>query len=189
MTCMITARTRHNRRMFGTLTTVPARDRLDLLAEAVAAALTGALADVALVTEIDPAVADTAALSARYGVPLEASGNCVIVLGKRAGEQRAAACVVRADTRVDVNNVVRRRLDVRKASFAPQDFAVQESGMEYGAITPVGVPPAWPILVDRRVVETALVMLGSGLRRSKLVVPGSALAQLPGAEVVDGLGI
>jgi prolyl-tRNA editing enzyme YbaK/EbsC (Cys-tRNA(Pro) deacylase) len=141
-----------------------------------------------LVVEIDPALADTAALVDAYDVPLEASANCVVVAGRRGGEQRWAACVVLATTRVDVNGVVRRRLDVRKVSFASMEDAVEATGMEYGGITPVGVPAGWPVLVDPAVVATDRVVVGSGVRRSKLVLPGSMLLQLPGAEVIDGLG-
>ena len=83
---------------------------------------------------------------------------------------------------------MRRTIDVRKLSFAPQDWAVGETGMEHGGITPVGLPAAWPILVDRAVTEQPWVVVGSGLRRSKLVLPGAALATLPGAVVLDGLG-
>jgi prolyl-tRNA editing enzyme YbaK/EbsC (Cys-tRNA(Pro) deacylase) len=68
------------------------------------------------------------------------------------------------------------------------DRAVEESGMEYGGITPVGLPAAWRLLVDASLLEADVVCVGSGLRRSKLLVPGSVLAQLPGAEVVEGLG-
>ena len=172
--------------MIGRLQTVPVADRSDLLAEPVAAAV-GALSDV-LVVEIDPALADTAALVDAYDVPLEASANCVVVAGRRGGEQRWAACVVLATTRVDVNGVVRRRLDVRKVSFASMEDAVEATGMEYGGITPVGVPAGWPVLVDPAVVAADRVVVGSGVRRSKLVLPGSMLLQLPGAEVIDGLG-
>jgi prolyl-tRNA editing enzyme YbaK/EbsC (Cys-tRNA(Pro) deacylase) len=172
--------------VIGRLQTVPVADRSDLLAEPVAAAV-GALSDV-LVVEIDPALADTAALVDAYDVPLEASANCVVVAGRRGGEQRWAACVVLATTRVDVNGVVRRRLDVRKVSFASMEDAVEATGMEYGGITPVGVPAGWPVLVDPAVVATDRVVVGSGVRRSKLVLPGSMLLQLPGAEVIDGLG-
>jgi prolyl-tRNA editing enzyme YbaK/EbsC (Cys-tRNA(Pro) deacylase) len=66
--------------------------------------------------------------------------------------------------------------------------AVEATGMEYGGITPIGVPARWPVLVDPMVVATDLVVVGSGLRRSKLVLPGSGLLQLPGAEVLEGLG-
>jgi prolyl-tRNA editing enzyme YbaK/EbsC (Cys-tRNA(Pro) deacylase) len=172
--------------VIGRLQTVPVADRSDLLAEPVAAAV-GALSDV-LVVEIDPALADTAALVDAYDVPLEVSANCVVVAGRRGGEQRWAACVVLATTRVDVNGVVRRRLDVRKVSFASMEDAVEATGMEYGGITPVGVPAGWPVLVDPAVVATDRVVVGSGVRRSKLVLPGSMLLQLPGAEVIDGLG-
>ncbi|KAA1422360.1 hypothetical protein FE697_014495 [Mumia zhuanghuii] len=169
----------------GTLDLVPALDRLDLLAAPVAAALSapGATAESAWVCEIDPGLADTAAFSQAYAVPLEASANCVVVLGKRAGEERAAACVVRADTRADVNGAVRRRLDVRKLSFAPMDWATETTAMEYGGITPVGAPEPWPILVDERAAALEWALIGSGVRRSKLVVPGPLLAALPGAEV------
>lgn len=108
----------------GDLSVVPALDAPALLAAPVRAAL-GALGDGRCgVTEIDPALADTAALCEHYGVPLDASANCVVVTGRRAGEQRWAACVVLATTRADINNTVRRRLDVRKASFASQDETV-----------------------------------------------------------------
>jgi prolyl-tRNA editing enzyme YbaK/EbsC (Cys-tRNA(Pro) deacylase) len=95
--------------------------------------------------------------------------------------------VVLATTRADVNGIVRRRLDARKASFAPIELAVAETGMEYGGITPIGLPSGWPLYVDARVVDAGHVVVGSGLRRSKLVLPGSSLAALPNAEVIDGL--
>jgi prolyl-tRNA editing enzyme YbaK/EbsC (Cys-tRNA(Pro) deacylase) len=140
------------------------------------------------VAQIDPQLADTAAFCEAYGVELAESANCVVVAGRRSGETRMAACLVLATTRADINNVVRKRLDVRKVSFAPMDVAVAETGMEYGGITPVGLPAGWPILIDAAVVATPRVLIGSGVRRSKLVVPGPALAQLPGAEVIEGLG-
>ena len=108
--------------------------------------------------------------------------------GKRAGEERIAACVVRATTNADVNHVVKKRLDVRTASFWPQDRAVEASGMEYGGITPVGVPSSWRLLIDSA-CASGWSCIGSGLRRSKLFVTGEVLAALPGAEIVEGLGV
>ncbi|MCO6007531.1 YbaK/EbsC family protein [Actinoallomurus purpureus] len=166
----------------------PALDRTDLLAAPVAEAIRAWKGDDAFqVAQIDPDLADTAAFCERYGVPLDASANCVIVAAKRGGDVRLAACVVLATTRADVNGVVRRRLDARKASFAPQEQAVAEAGMEYGGITPFGLPADWPVLVDQAVVETPHVVVGSGVRRSKLIVPGTALASLGQAEVIEGL--
>jgi prolyl-tRNA editing enzyme YbaK/EbsC (Cys-tRNA(Pro) deacylase) len=171
--------------VIGLLDTVPARSRPDLLAPAVAAVLTAPDAWEAQVAEIDPDLADTAAFCERYEVGLEVSANCVVVAGRRGGDTRLAACVVLATDRADVNGVVRRRLDARRASFAAMDLAVSESGMEYGGITPVGLPSGWPVLVDSAVASTPYVVIGSGVRRSKLVVAGADLPRLPGAEVID----
>lgn len=174
--------------MLGSLATVPALERPDLLAEPVRAALAVLDDPRVLVAEIEPDLADTAAFCAAYGVAPEQSANCVVVAGRRGETTTLAACVVLATTRADVNGLVRRRLDARKASFAPMDTAVRATGMEFGGITPVGLPEGWPVLVDAAVAAQPWVVVGSGLRRSKLVLPGALVAALPGAEVLDGLG-
>ena len=173
----------------GSLESLPALSHPGLLASPVYEALSSwaGAAEVAVV-EIDPAYADTAAMSERYDVPMAEGANCVVVMGKREGEERMAACLVRADTRADVNNLVKRTLDVRKASFLAMDRAVEESGMEYGGITPVGLPPSWRILVDEACLGIEAAVIGSGVRRSKLLVPGRLLGDLPRAEVLAGLG-
>lgn len=171
----------------GTLTWEPVAARTDLLAAPVAAALP-ALTGPAWVAPVDDELADTGAFTEAYGVPAAASANCVVVAARRSGATTLAACLVLATTRADVNGLVRRHLGARKASFAPQDVAVAESGMAYGGITPVGLPAGWPVLVDRAVADSELLVIGSGTRGSKLLVPGSVLAALPGAEVLDGLG-
>ncbi|QGN50602.1 YbaK/EbsC family protein [Micromonospora sp. WMMD558] len=177
----------------GTLKTESARTRPDLLAAPVAAALAQWPADApvdvddVLAAPIDADLADTAAFCEAYDVGLDVSANCVVVAGKREGLVRYAACVVLATTRADVNNVVRRALDVRKASFAPMADAVESTGMEYGGITPIGLPEEWPILVDARVIATPHVIIGSGVRHSKIALPGPALGALPNARVLDDL--
>jgi prolyl-tRNA editing enzyme YbaK/EbsC (Cys-tRNA(Pro) deacylase) len=171
----------------GSLTWLPVADRPDLIAPPVLSALSG-LPDAVWVAEIEDDLADTAAFSEAYDVPLEASANCVVVAARRAGQTRLAACVVLATTRADVNGVVRRHLDARKASFAPEDVAVAESGMAFGGITPLGLPEGWPVLVDPAVATADVVVIGSGTRGSKLAVPGAALAGLPAAHVLEGLG-
>jgi prolyl-tRNA editing enzyme YbaK/EbsC (Cys-tRNA(Pro) deacylase) len=173
---------------FGTLDLAPALDHPDLLGAPVREALASwEHAAEVLVAPIDPALAETAAMSEAYDVPMEAGANCVVVMGRRAGEERTAACVVRADTRADVNNVVKRTLDVRKCSFLAHDRAVEESGMEYGGITPIGLPDGWRLLVDQRAVEIELAIIGSGVRGSKLFLPGRLLGAIPHAEVLEGL--
>jgi prolyl-tRNA editing enzyme YbaK/EbsC (Cys-tRNA(Pro) deacylase) len=172
----------------GTLVTVPASTRPDLLGEPTRAALVdvGLLDDVGVVA-IDPTFSDTAATQREFGLELDTLANCVVVGGKREGSERMAACVVLATTRADINGVVKRFLDVRKASFLPMERAVELTGMEYGGIAPIGLPAGWPVLVDRRVVETDVVVLGSGVRRSKILLPGAMVARLPGVQVIDGL--
>ena len=180
-----------DRSVLGTLAAEPAVARPDLLAEPVAAALKALdPADAArvVVAEIDPDLADTAAFCAAYGAPMESSANCVVVAGRRGEQTRYAACLVLATTRADVNGLVRRRLDARKASFAAMADAVALTGMEYGGITPLGLPEGWPLLVDAAVAAAPMVVVGSGLRGSKLALPGALAASLPGAEVVEGLG-
>jgi prolyl-tRNA editing enzyme YbaK/EbsC (Cys-tRNA(Pro) deacylase) len=160
----------------------------DLVAAPVTDALSGwARAAEVVAAPIDPDLADTAAFCAQYGVEMVDSANCVVIAGRRGDDVRYAACVVLADTRADVNGIVRKRLAARKASFAPMADAVELSGMEYGGITPIGLPAAWPVLVDRAVLDRDVVVIGSGLRRSKLALPSAALAELPTAEVIDGL--
>ncbi|MFI2205238.1 YbaK/EbsC family protein [Streptomyces sp. NPDC020192] len=177
---------------FDTATPVP--DCLDELTAPVADAVRtwqGAVpADRVLFVDTDPRWADTAVFVEHYGRDLlEQSANCVVVAGKRGGETTLAACVVLSTTRVDVNGVVRRHLGARKASFASMDTATGETGMEYGGITPIGLPADWPVLVDAAVADLPYVLVGSGRRRGKLLVPGKALAELPGAVVLEGLGI
>ena len=175
----------------------PALERTDLLAAPVAAALRaletssdGAhLVRQAQVVPIDPQYSDTDALNAHYALDPEATGNCVLVAGKRTGEERIAACVVRAPDFADVNHVVKKRMDVRKASFLPVERAVEMSGMEYGGITPVGLPEDWRLFIDGAVADRATVLIGSGVRHSKILVPGALLVALPGAERVENLGV
>ena len=179
--------------VMGSLKLEPTRTRPDLLAPPVVAALdrwpAEAPVDVehVMVAPIDPDLADTAAFCEAYGVSLDQSANCVIVAGRRGEAVRYAACVILATTRADVNGAVRKYLDARKASFAPMDDAVRLTGMAYGGITPIGLPESWPILVDARVAATPHVIIGSGVRHSKIAITGPALGALPGAEVIDGL--
>ena len=175
--------------MTGSLDLRPAREHPELLAPPVAAGL-AALGDAAAevdVAPIDAGLADTAAFCAAYGVGLDISANCVVIAGRRGDETRYAACVVLATTRADVNGVVRRLLDARKASFAPMDDAVALTGMEYGGITPIGVPADWAVYVDARIPALPRAIVGSGIRASKIELPGAVLAALPGAQVIEGL--
>jgi prolyl-tRNA editing enzyme YbaK/EbsC (Cys-tRNA(Pro) deacylase) len=179
---------------FGTLDFTAALASPELLAAPTAAAIAAAneaadapaaaRADDVLVSAIDPGLADAAAFCAQYEISMADGANCVIVQARRGERTWYAACLVRGSDRADVNGVVRRHLDARKLSFAPMDDAVALTGMEYGGITPIGLPADWPILVDESVAGHERLIVGSGIRGSKLLVTGAFLASLPNAEVL-----
>ncbi len=159
----------------------------ELLHPAVRAALS-ALGVEFEVMECDPGLADTAAFVEAYGVPLERSANTILVASKGA-EPTYVACVLLATTSLDVNNVVRREMGVRKASFARADPVRDLTGMEIGGVTPFGLPDDLPILVDARVMEPSWIVLGGGNRSSKLRLAPAALSALPSVRVVEGLAV
>ncbi|HEY4489711.1 MAG TPA: YbaK/EbsC family protein [Candidatus Paceibacterota bacterium] len=168
---------------------VPVMERQDLLAKPVADAIRNQNLSEVEVVEIDPSFADTASFCENYKVGLNQSANCVVIETKREGTIKYVTCMVLATTKADVNNLLRKHMDVRKASFAKMDEAIALTGMEYGGITPIGLPSDWVILVDSKVTETPYVIIGSGIRKSKLIVPGKLLASLPNAAILTGLGI
>jgi prolyl-tRNA editing enzyme YbaK/EbsC (Cys-tRNA(Pro) deacylase) len=134
----------------------------------------------------DPALADTAAFCEAYGYSPDDSANTIIVVGK--GETpRPVACVVLASTRLDVNGLVRKRLEVRKASFASADETMELTGMEIGGVTAFALPSGLPIWVDAAVMARERIILGGGSRSIKILTPPSTLAKLDGATVIDGL--
>lgn len=173
----------------GTLDTTPVNLRLDLLAEPVQKAI-ATLPDIEHVgvVEIKPELSDTVAFCEHYQVRMNQTANCVVLEAKRGEKTWLAACVILGSTRADINGLVRRTLDARKVSFAPMQQAVDKTGMEYGAITPIGLPADWPLLVDKEVADSEHVIIGSGIRKSKLVVPGSLFESLPNVQILEGLG-
>ena len=168
----------------GRLTFVPVAEAVDLVGEPVKRYLQANGPNGLWVSEIDPNLADTAAFCEHYGVGLDISANCVVIEARRGERQWYAACVVLAITRADVNAIVRKRLGARKVSFAPMDTAVSLTGMEYGGITPIALPPEWPVLIDDNVIDQGRVIIGSGIRGSKLLAACEVLQSLANAEVL-----
>src|SRR5579859_5084023 len=134
----------------------------------------------------DPALADTTNFCEAYGFKLADSANTILVIGK-SDPPVYAACVVLANSRLDVNKTVRQRLGTRKASFAPAEDTRAITGMEIGGVTVFGLPPDLPIWVDSRVMARERVVLGGGSRSFKVIAGPEILLRLPGAEVVEGL--
>lgn len=135
--------------------------------------------------EVDPALADTAEFCAHYGVDPEDSANCIVV-ASRDDPPHLAACVVLATQRLDVNRTVRKRMGVKKASFAPAALTHEVTGMTMGGVTPFGLPDGLPLWIDPAVMERDEVIVGGGSRSLKLRVTPSSLEAV-GGEVVDGL--
>jgi prolyl-tRNA editing enzyme YbaK/EbsC (Cys-tRNA(Pro) deacylase) len=170
---------------FGALDFVEATTRPKLVAPVTLAAIQAQQLPDVWVAEIDTALADTAAFCEAYNVGMDVSANCVIVEAKRADKTWHAACMILATDRVDVNGIVRRHLDARKISFARMDNATEMTSMEYGGINPIGLPEGWEILVDTAITKKPWVIIGSGIRGSKILIPGALLAKLPHVTVLD----
>lgn len=139
------------------------------------------------IVECDPELADTAAFCEAYGYAPEDSANAILVVGK-SEDRPMACCLVLADTRLDVNGVVRKRLGTRKASFASADETIERSGgMQIGGVTPFGLPADLPIWIDERVMARERVIVGGGGRDRKILCPPATIVALPSAEVVTDL--
>jgi prolyl-tRNA editing enzyme YbaK/EbsC (Cys-tRNA(Pro) deacylase) len=136
----------------------------------------------------DPALADTAQFCEAYGVPLEKSANAILVASRKP-EGHNAVCVVLAHTRLDVNGAVRRRLGVRKVSFAPADLTKALTGQEIGGVTIFGLPDGLPVWMDSRVMMCDWVIVGAGSRSAKIKLDPTQLVGLDGYEVVEDLAV
>jgi prolyl-tRNA editing enzyme YbaK/EbsC (Cys-tRNA(Pro) deacylase) len=169
----------------GKLDFLPVEDRLDLVGPPIRTALKTYDLPGILVAQIDPELADTAGFCEKYDIGLDISANCVVVEARRADKTWYAGCLILATKRADINGVIRRQLDARKLSFAPMDKAVSLSKMEYGGITPIGLPSDWLLLVDTAVTDKDHVVVGSGIRKSKLLVPGKLFASLPNSTIMS----
>jgi prolyl-tRNA editing enzyme YbaK/EbsC (Cys-tRNA(Pro) deacylase) len=139
------------------------------------------------VAEIDPVSAGGQDFCTRYGFSFNTGANCVIVEAVRNERRTLAACVSLVGWQLNLNTVVRKFLGARRVSLAPLDLILQISQMEYGSITPFGLPSAWPILLDSQILNSSKIVIGSGLLKSKLFLPTHALVDLPGAVVIEGL--
>ncbi|HSW37493.1 MAG TPA: YbaK/EbsC family protein [Candidatus Saccharimonadales bacterium] len=169
----------------GKLTFKPIAESYDLVARPIKGSLEGTeLSEAIFVTQIDPKLADTASFCREYDIGLDISTNCLIVEAKRADKTWYAACLILATDMADVNGLVRRQLDARKISFAPMDTALLLSKMEYGGITPLGLPADWPILIDEAIMKNQVVVVGGGVRVSKIAVETKIFRSLPNATIM-----
>ncbi len=138
--------------------------------------------------DCDPALADTTQFCEAYGIPLDRSANTILVASRKP-EGITVACLVLATTRLDVNGVVRRKMGVRKASFADAEQTRVTTGMEIGGVTIFGLPDTLPVWVDPAVLEPDWIVIGAGSRSAKIRLDPRQLAGLEGFELVDGLAM
>ena len=138
------------------------------------------------VIDCDPELADTAEFVEAYGYTLGQSANTLVVIGK-SDPPIYVACVVLASTRLDVNKVVRKKLGVKKCSFAEPDVTGELTGMKVGGVTPIGLSKHMPLWVDSRVMDCERIVLGGGSRNCKVVAAPKILTALPHMEVVEDL--
>ncbi len=161
------------------------QDHPELVSGSVHAATSGR-SDV-LVGEIDPQYMNGFDLSNHYDIDQYPGANCIIVRGKREGTYVLAAVLVPVGSRADLNGVVCEKLNTKKVSMAPLEEVLEETGMEYGSITPVGLPDSYKILIDSRLMQHKTVIVGGGKQVSKILVPTDFFTTLQNVEVVEGL--
>ncbi len=136
--------------------------------------------------ECDPELADTAQFCEAYGIPLTQSANAILVASRKP-EGHNAVCLVLAHTRLDVNGAVRRRLGVRKVSFASGEITKELTGQDIGGVTVFGLPKELPVWVDSRVLAEDWVVIGAGSRTAKIKLDPHQFEDLDNFEIVQDL--
>lgn len=136
--------------------------------------------------DCDPDLADTAQFCEAYDIPLERSANAIMLASRRPPGVNVV-CLVLATHRLDVNGAARREMGVKKVSFAPPDTTAEFTGMVMGGVTPFGLPPDVPVLVDAAVIAHPWVVVGGGTRDMKVTVDPEVFTRMQGVRVIDGL--
>ena len=134
----------------------------------------------------DPELADTVVFCEHYGYSLDHSANTLLVKAKT-GDKQQVACVLLATTRLDVNKTVRKRMGVRRLSFASAEETEALTGMALGGVTPLALPETLPLWVDSVVMQRDYVILGGGSRASKIKVSPQIFTKTPNTSIVEGL--
>lgn len=136
------------------------------------------------ILECLPELADTAEFCAHYGIAMEEACNAILVVLKTT-PRRYVACLVRADTKLDVNRKVSELVGVKRLSFASLEETAELTGMLIGGVTIPGLPPDVDIYIDARVMEQPRIIIGGGNRSSKIRLAPGELLKLPKSSVVD----
>ena len=138
------------------------------------------------VMDCNPELADTYIFCKEYGIDLEDSVNTIVVKTKT-GELKYAACALLATTKLDINKTVRKKLGVRKVSFADIEETTKLTTMNIGGVTPLSLPTTLPLWIDSKVMQRKSIILGGGNRSSKIKVSSKIFNFTPNTEIVEGL--
>jgi Cys-tRNA(Pro) deacylase len=154
---------------------------------AVGAAETNPAVDAVLATGTAHRVVRTSAAgsaeesAALQGIPLEALLRTIVV---RRGADDYVFVLIPAGRQFDWPKV-RAELGVKRLSLPDADEAQAATGYVRYTITPFGSTHAWPVLVDRSVMDQPVVAIGGGARGVNLHLPPEDLVDALGATVAD----
>jgi prolyl-tRNA editing enzyme YbaK/EbsC (Cys-tRNA(Pro) deacylase) len=132
----------------------------------------------------EPELADTAAFLEHYGFSADEACNAILVAVKTE-PRRYLACLVRSDTKLDVNKKVAAIAGTKRVSFASSEETADLTGMLIGGVSIAGLPAEIPLYIDERVLERPQIIIGGGNRHSKARLAPSELLKLPNASTAD----
>ena len=139
------------------------------------------------VAEIDSEYMDGIRLFEHYDINNKTGVNCLICECKRGETKKYVALLVPTGYKYNMSSTVRKHTNSRMVSVAPLDFVLEKTEMEYGSINPIGLPDEWKIYIDPKILESEIIICGSGLKKSKISFPSKLLLKLNNAEILDNL--
>ncbi|MHB9782767.1 YbaK/EbsC family protein [Streptococcus sp. 10F2] len=90
-------------------------------------------------------------------------------------------------TKANTNATVKCPLDVSKVGFASLETVLEQTGMEFGGMGPIGLPESRSILVDSQILQQDNIIVGGGMAHSKLLMPTNLVSQIPHVSILEGL--
>ena len=138
------------------------------------------------VIDCKPELADTFVFCKEYGIALQDSVNTILVKTKT-GDLKYAACALLANTRLDINKMIRKKIGARKLSFATIEETTKLTSMVIGGVTPITLPNILQLWVDSKVMQRTYIVVGGGNRSSKIKISPKIFYFTPNTEIVDNL--
>ncbi len=140
-----------------------------------------------LVAEIDPEYMDGIKLCEHYNIDIKTGANCLVCECKRGENKNYVALLVPTGYKYNMSSTVRKYTNSRMVSVAPLEYVLEKTKMEYGSINPIGLPQKWKIFIDPKVMEVDRIICGSGLQKSKILLPSKYLLKLSNVEILENL--